>query len=390
MGNVPGGRDARPEISIFDELLHLEPPHGLGPAWHGFSPLVSWLIARTRPALTVELGPGDRASLLSTCDAVNRIGERATFLAVRLPGPHGPSAGAFLDLVEECASAYPTEVSGYAESALDPGEVVDESQIELLHLALFNLDEAALPDLSPWLDACAPGATVVMTTASAGAAGAFTKATEIARGRYPSVRVPTGGTTEAVVAQVPVDGAAPMVDLLTHAPAAVGRYLALLGEPLEDGELLGDEPLPPGAVRAVVRAMRERQDVERAAILGAVQAYREYAAGLATELEVARRDLAAQVEAARIEREQVVREFLDRLDVLSAKISTSASRYAAQLEEKDRLIEEQQQEVLAYAGQAATAQSVIDDIRRSSSWRMTAPLRLLSRMAGRRQPRRAD
>ena len=40
--------------------------------------------------------------------------------------------------------------------------------------------------------------------------------------------------------------------------------------------------------------------------------------------------------------------------------------------------------MLAYAGQAATAQSVVDDMRRSSSWRLTAPLRLMSRIAARR------
>ena len=80
-----------------------------------------------------------------------------------------------------------------------------------------------------------------------------------------------------------------------------------------------------------------------------------------------------------------MKEFLDRLDVLSAKISTSAARYSAQLEEKDRLLEQHEQRVLAYAGIAAAAQSVIDDVHRSSSWRVTAPLRLMSRMMGRRR-----
>ena len=54
------------------EPLHLEPTVLLEAASYRFTPLVSWLVATVRPAMTVELGPGDRASLLSTCGAVVR------------------------------------------------------------------------------------------------------------------------------------------------------------------------------------------------------------------------------------------------------------------------------------------------------------------------------
>jgi hypothetical protein len=40
--------------------------------------------------------------------------------------------------------------------------------------------------------------------------------------------------------------------------------------------------------------------------------------------------------------------------------------------------------VEVYAGQAAAAQSKIDDIHRSTSWRITMPVRLLSRMLAKR------
>jgi hypothetical protein len=38
----------------------------------------------------------------------------------------------------------------------------------------------------------------------------------------------------------------------------------------------------------------------------------------------------------------------------------------------------------AYAGQAAIAQSVLDDLRHSTSWRVTAPVRVLSRLLARK------
>ena len=80
----------------------------------------------------------------------------------------------------------------------------------------------------------------------------------------------------------------------------------------------------------------------------------------------------------------MVTEFLDRVDELSAKVSTTASRYSAELADKNALLEAEGRRVEAYAGQAAIAQSVLDDMRQSTSWRMTAPVRLLSRLLARR------
>ena len=107
---------------------------------------------------------------------------------------------------------------------------------------------------------------------------------------------------------------------------------------------------------------------------------------LASRAEVveSRRELSNQIEAARQEREHLVKEFLDRVDHLSSKISTSAARYEAELAEKDVLIEDEERKAEAYAGHAADAQSIIEDIRHSTSWRLTAPVRLLSAMLAKR------
>jgi len=86
-----------------------------------------------------------------------------------------------------------------------------------------------------------------------------------------------------------------------------------------------------------------------------------------------------------LEREHLVEEFLDRLDVLSAKISTSASRYRSELADKERLLEALERRIEDYAGQTAIAQSLLDDMRSSSSWRFTAPIRLISRVLTRRR-----
>ena len=48
------------------------------------------------------------------------------------------------------------------------------------------------------------------------------------------------------------------------------------------------------------------------------------------------------------------------------------------------LLEAEGRKAEAYAGQAAIAQSVVDDIRSSTSWRITAPVRIVSRLLARR------
>ena len=334
---------------------------------------------------------------LSSRPATRSIGSAAKRGAspCDFPDPAHPNRLNSLGLVEACAALYPGRLVGRSDGALSPEEVVQGSPIGLLHLALLDLVDTALPDLSPWFDVCAPGATVVVTTTSARTSGAFDQAVQIVAGRFPSLRVPTGGATETLVAQIPDAGATPTVELLRNAPAAVEHQRARFdGETEEVDDLAGQPPtalgrdVVPPPQREVIPALQQLPDVERAALLSAIQAYRDLAAGVTSELAGARRNLAAHVEASRIEREHLVEEFLDRLDVLSAKISTSASRFAAEIEDKDRALGEQEQKVLAYASQAATAQSIIDDIRRSSSWRMTAPFRFLSRISARRHPRR--
>jgi hypothetical protein len=174
--------------------------------------------------------------------------------------------------------------------------------------------------------------------------------------------------------------------MLDCEPAEVRSLVAVLTEPLATMDELNDETVSPLALRAVVTGLLERQRAEREAFLAALTAYRELTGRLSVDVAEAREQLALETERARIERHQLVAEFLDRVDVLSAKISTSAARYTAELAEKESLRAQEEQRVLAYAQQAAIAQSVIDDIYASNSWRLTRPVRLLSRLLKPRRP----
>jgi hypothetical protein len=147
---------------------------------------------------------------------------------------------------------------------------------------------------------------------------------------------------------------------------------------------LGREPELPSAIIGFIGRMMEQQQAERETFLAALRVYKEETARLTVEVSQARVELSTQVQASREEREHLIGEFLGRVDQLSAKISTSAARYATKIDEKDLIIEDKERTVEAYAGMAANAQGVIDDMRRSTSWRLTAPIRLFSRiLAGR-------
>jgi hypothetical protein len=198
------------------------------------------------------------------------------------------------------------------------------------------------------------------------------------------------GSTDDVTEPNPLTDSPVLQELLQLDPAKVppgiGSLLAVFSQPAESYEQLGEEAISPQVVRAIVTELVTRRQTEREVFLSALSAYKDLTERLAVEVADARSELSAQAEAAQLERAQLLKEFLDRLDVLTAKISTSAARYARELEDKDRLFDDQEQRVLAYAGVAANTQSAIDDIYRSSSWRLTAPLRLLSRLAARRRP----
>ena len=259
-----------------------------------------------------------------------------------------------------------------------------DETVGLMHVALFDSDAITLPDVGAWVRVMAPGAILVVTTTASHASSNFADIKRRLAEEYPSVSLSLGLTAEAVVAQRPADEGTPIVDVLRKAPFAVGAFLALFGEQVELHHMLHDEPEPSEAVRALIGRVVEQQHAEREAFLARSGSTRRRPHVSRRRSSEARGELTHQIEAARLEREHLVKEFLDRVDQLSAKISTSAARYEAELAEKDVLLEDQERRAEVYAGHAANAQSMLEDMHSSTSWRVTAPVRLLSRMLARR------
>jgi hypothetical protein len=377
------GGDERPPAAAppaLEGLLPLEPwsaDDETSP--YRFSPLLAWLVATTRPSLVSELGPGDEASLAATCEAVRRAAPDAHVRALQLRGTgdatqFGTVLAAlkerFGDTIETHDDAAGLRGSGGAA----PG---------LVHISLLDTDGTPPPELGPWLRELEPGALIALTSTASTTSSTFAELARMLSADWPSVSLSLGLTTGAVVAQRPDETGTPVIDALRQGPSAIGAFLTLFGQQRELQRLLRDLPDSPAAQALLGRVMEQHLG-EREAFLSTLEVYREETARLSGELAEAHHELAKQVEASRAEREQLVHQFLDRVDELSSKISTSAARFEERLSEKDEVIEDQERRVEAYAGLAADAQGVINDMRRSTSWRMTAPVRLLSRMMAKR------
>jgi DNA repair exonuclease SbcCD ATPase subunit len=178
------------------------------------------------------------------------------------------------------------------------------------------------------------------------------------------------------------DRIATLVEILQSPPRLTGNLSNLLGEHPEFEQLLGGERVSP-VVLTLIGKLIERSNVEREASIRTLQVYKDQTARLEIDVSEARAELIRQVDAARTEREHIMANFIDRVDELSAKISTSAGRYTAQLAEKETLLKEAEKRAEVLAEHVADAQSVISEMRTSRSWRLTAPLRLLSRVLSR-------
>jgi hypothetical protein len=376
---VPSEPGDAPEGSAVQEIL-LEGHSSRADDEQGFSSLLTWLITSTKPNLVVEVGPRDATMLQSATDAL--AGTKGRYVVVPMPGR--ADAYQFGHVLDDPVGIGLERHDAEADalSALASGPAID-----LFHVALLE-DDATQPDLRAWFDVMCPGSIIVITTFGDGESTGFKRAKNaISSDRFHMVQVTLGPDRHALVAQMPHQGRAAIVEALAPAGSAttalslVGGDRAGAGEPLDSSGSPTETGMSP--------ALTERQLAERAAYLAALRMYQQLTALLREDLTAVKSELSAQREGARLERESLITEFLDRLDVLSAKISTSASKYSAELADKDRRIEDVEKKMHAYAGLATNAQNVIDDIHRSSSWRLTAPVRLFSRIMKRAAARRS-
>jgi hypothetical protein len=367
--------------------------------WSPFLPFMSWLISSLKPGVTVDLGFEGGSSFHAICQAAQNLETPARCIVVLLtaPGQSGQerelAERQFNVLVSDSATQFGSMVKGIVEA----GEVftAEVPPIDLLHLSL-SKDEGRSPSyLQSWVERMVPGAVLVVTSTNSGSGSEYTATRRYVADQLPSTVISLGPTTEIFVAQIPVEGTTPLIDLLDNAPAAFHRLFALFAERSAYRHVLGPEPASPSDVITFIDSLKEGRQTEREAFKIALDATRETIATLMRESATlkselldlkdrANRELAEQREQARLDMVLMRDEYFGRLDELTARLSTSAARHAREITTKELALEAQRHETEVFAGEAAEAQRRIAELLSTSSWRMTAPVRLLSRLVGTR------
>ncbi len=356
--------------------------------WSPALPFLSWLVSSLNPALTVDLGFEVHAPFYAAWRAAQRIESDARCVAVLLAPPEGSDqqrqegVKQFHDQIAESAAQFGAMLEGTVE---DPKGATDASgfpPIQLLHVGLSESEQRAPDYLQTWIDRMAPGAVLVLPNTREGESSGFSATRAFVAERIPSTVVNLGPAAEILVAQVPHNGATPLVDLLRDAPPAFRALFAIFAERSEFRHILGPGSISPSAVRTLIDSLNESREIERDTFQIAINATRETMAALATESGALRAELVAYKEQVSLERAAMQNEYFGRLDELTAKLSTSAARYTRELTIRELALQAREREAEMLAGEAAEAQRRLTELQHSSSWRVTAPVRLLSRLIG--------
>ncbi len=394
---------------------------GVDSAWYGHLPFASWLTQALRPSLLVELGTHAGVSYAAFCEAVLRAGLPTRCFAVdRWTGDehagfydeqvfaelltfHDARYGAFSRLLR---ASFDEALPGFADGSID-----------LLHIdGRHRLDDVA-GDYRSWLPKLSPQAVVLFHDTNVRAAdfGVWQFWAEM-RGRHPSFEFLHGhGLGVLAPGTAPPAALAPLFDL-SHDPAATVRLrdrFALLGERWEAdygrvvdrreqrrlaGRADGAAALAVELAAARADGMCQRTEAQQAR--QALEALRIRDDRLRDDLAHSKADRhrlameADRLRAALLSEAALRTQTEAALDAARQQLALaqSASLQAAQRAQHEREAAQQRldrlREEAAIRQQALLAQrDEIAELRRSSSWRLTRPLRtvgtLLQGQAGR-------
>lgn len=373
------------DVAVLDAVLPLDDRRIADANSSPFLPFMSWLVSSLKPEVAISLGFEVRSSFPAIWEVARNV-ELPAKCTVVLLAPSGQSdqgrqaaVRQFNVLISESGS----RLGGILEGAVEEDDLIASGfpPIQLLHLALSENVGRNPEHLQKWINHTTPGAVLVVT-ATDPEGSEYSATRDYVADQVPSTVISLGSSSEILVAQMPRDGATPLVEFLRNAPPGFRGLFALLAERDAFRHILGPEATSPSALRALIDSLEENRRLERETFHFALDATRETMATLATQSGILRDELIDYKEQARLEKAVMQDEYFGRLDELTAKLSTSAARYTRELTIRELALEAREREAERLAGEAAEAQRRLTELLSTSSWRITAPLRLLSRLAG--------
>jgi hypothetical protein len=373
------------DVAVLETVLPLDDLRVADKKWSPFLPFMSWLISSLRPEVAISLGFEVRSSFHAVWEAARNVEwpSKCTVVLLARSDQSDQVRQAAVRQFNAVVSEPGSRPRGVLEGAVEEDDLIGSGfpPIQLLHLALSENVGRNPEYLQKWVDHMASGAVLVVTTTDSGGSE-YLGIRDYIADQIPSTVISLGPSAEIFLAQVPVEDATPLVDFLRNAPPAFRGLFALLAERDAFRHILAPEATSPSALRAFIDSLEESRRLERETFQFALDATRNTMAALASQSGILRDELVEYKEQTRLEKAVMQDEYFGRLDELTAKLSTSAARYTRDLTIRELALEAREREAERLAGEAAEAQRRLAELLGTSSWRITAPLRLLSRLAG--------
>jgi hypothetical protein len=435
-------------IRLFSLRTILTRPTWLaGSDWLDHVPFAFWLIEAVKPRLLVELGSGAGVSYFAFCQAAERLG--LDIRAFGVDDWAGRDEGALRDRLQDhnqsLYSAFSRLVDSPPDAAIDLfDDVAGLGGVDLLHLDGESSHDSVQARLAAWMPRLSDQAVVVLHRSNERAAGAgVMRLVADLRSRFPVFEF-THGQGLAVIGvgprQVPAMARLFALDQDQAARQALHAMFGRLGQACADAQDLrqaraaqraaeaalaahtpparapATAPAPdsPGTLALIAQLTAERDEARARAEAAAQPVPQDTpaTASLADQVQDLRQSLSertsevAALTAMVLDHQRLLREAEAardalRLDyqqlqqqnqpqpppdpepgMLEAELVAQRSRF----EELDGALQAAQARIMALTGEAAVWQARHDAVLNSASWRLSAPIRAMSRAVRRRPP----
>lgn len=348
-------------------------PETLAPSrWNDYVPFFAWIVERLGPSLAVELGSGSGTSFKPLCRVADRFAHKGRFVGIdswRSDTSTFPDGDSVHDgLLEYCSTCH-SQVASLLR--MDPNEAVSQFEydsIDLVHIAPRASDGGSSLDPSLWMSKLRPGGVFVLTCLDDHRPDeATTKIWQQLSECYPSVVLDLPRFIG--LAQRPGDGIIDLVQPLKASTTASALFRSL-GERIALRHVLGSEPLTGlGIQKHVAHVIATHKSEFRAAEARhhlAMEGLQEQLAATYDRL------ITKSLELGRIQNET---------DYLLAKLADQSARSERRTVElvathsaEVRSLEDQLE---ALRRHAEFQEAEIKAIKRTVSWRLTRPLRVV-------------
>ena len=390
-------RDAT-EVSLLGDWLSWMPDSLVPSTWARCLPLAAWLFDSLRPGLAVEIGTGSGESFRALCLVANHFSRAGRLIGIDEwkvdPITLHRENPLYSGLREFCATRSSQDVSLIRSGADEAVGEFEHESIDFLHVPSSHNAKRPLLDLLSWASRMRPGGVILFTSDLNGSSdGVTNKEWQQLMEWFPAEQIGLSGLVG--VAQLPIDGRTPLLDVLRFQSSIATSLFRWLGERIQYRHVFGTQPVSSESIRLQLARLQNEQADQimqmQAEHDGTLRAIRSELADISERLLVRARE-ADHLE---LERDRLLARLASRAGDLERHSQKIQQQYAERLSEIDewharehdrvkdefRAVEEGMQgEIMQLHLEVKLREDHIAALGGTLSWRLTRGLRLLQRV----------